>query len=469
MAEVFRRVDTDGSGWVDEDEFSEALSMLRQGCGGTQAETDAMWYHIARKRSRVGFEQFCAALREPPLPVGWQASVQSALRLRMKSKGGVTGSAAAILDAMCAAGGSAGLGQLSVVGWRRAVQRLGLGLSARQCDVLFATVDTNSDGAVDIHELLAWLNAEQGTPRLTAATAGAGAMATVPAVASLSVEQARATEAVGAAVGAVVADQFGGSSETALLWMLEVTPRALNQPDPEQAAAGGGGPGGDDDGPVEWESSQDFNPDDLDDYFSQARNANGDDEDAQGVRDAEERERLLGTSLTRKGWLAALPRLFMLSSTGTEPTAGEALALFYTVTGAKADVAGYMRLPEFKMICGMGKDGSVRQREELRPPPAIDYIGRNWQGVLASLATTAAAARRDAASGGGFGGGGLEETVGQAAEGYSTVPQLRKVLSQPQPAGSAGSAGSNGGGPRRRLALSAPEWEELGKLAGAGN
>ena len=43
-------------------------------------------------------------------------------------------------------------------------------------------------------------------------------------------------------------------------------------------------------------------------------------------------------------------RLFLLSATGTDPTSAEALALFYMVAGAKADVAGYMRLPEFKRV-----------------------------------------------------------------------------------------------------------------------
>ena len=49
------------AGWVDEEEFSEALSMLREG-RGTQAEADALWDHIARRKSRVGFEQFCVSV-----------------------------------------------------------------------------------------------------------------------------------------------------------------------------------------------------------------------------------------------------------------------------------------------------------------------------------------------------------------------------------------------------------------------
>ena len=161
VAEVFRRVDADGSGWIDEEEFAEALSLLRP--RGTAAEATVLWRHIARRKPQLGFEQFCAALREPPLAVGWQDAAQSALRLRIKSKP-PPATPAAIFDAMCAGGGAAGPGLLSSLGWRRSVQRLGLGLSARQCDELFRAVDANGDSVVDIHELMAWLNSEQGQP-----------------------------------------------------------------------------------------------------------------------------------------------------------------------------------------------------------------------------------------------------------------------------------------------------------------
>ena len=43
---------------VDEEEFSEALATLREG-RGTRADTDAMWLHLSRRKSSVGFEQFC--------------------------------------------------------------------------------------------------------------------------------------------------------------------------------------------------------------------------------------------------------------------------------------------------------------------------------------------------------------------------------------------------------------------------
>eukprot|EP01043_Picozoa_sp_COSAG02_P021846 COSAG02_NODE_1120_length_14453_cov_511.865055_9_plen_270_part_00 len=170
-----------------------------------------------------------AALRESPLPVGWKTAAQSALRMRLRSKHGQSGNVSAILDAMCAVGGSIGPGLLAPVGWRRSVQRLGLRLSARQCDEVFKTIDTNNDSAVDLHELLAWLNGEQGTP--------------VPIVKSehsqmsaVSVSQERATEEAAAAVATLVREQFGGSAETAFLYLLEVTPGALNHPDKSQVA-----------------------------------------------------------------------------------------------------------------------------------------------------------------------------------------------------------------------------------------
>lgn len=111
------------------------------------------------------------------------------------------------------------------------MQRLGLRLSARQCDELFDTIDTNNDGAVDLHELLAWINAEKGTPAPIAATERSQ-------MAAASVSQARATEEVAAAVSTVVRQQFGGSAETAFLYLLEVAPAALNQPEASQLAQG---------------------------------------------------------------------------------------------------------------------------------------------------------------------------------------------------------------------------------------
>ena len=44
----------------DEEEFSEALAMLREG-RGTQAEAEALWLHIARRKPQIGFEQFCVS------------------------------------------------------------------------------------------------------------------------------------------------------------------------------------------------------------------------------------------------------------------------------------------------------------------------------------------------------------------------------------------------------------------------
>lgn len=165
-----------------------------------------------------------ATLRESALPVGWKTAAQSALRLRLRSK---SNSIAAILDAMCTAGGSVGPGLLGPVGWRRAVQRLGLRLSARQCDELFEVIDTNNDNAVDLHELLAWVNAEQGPPAPTADLEHNQ----IPAA---SVSQEQAIKKVAAAIATVVRQQFGGSAETAFLHLLEVTPLPLNQPDRPQ-------------------------------------------------------------------------------------------------------------------------------------------------------------------------------------------------------------------------------------------
>ena len=49
---------------MDEEEFSEALAMLREG-RGTQAEAEAMWLHIARRKPQIGFGQFCVSTTPP--------------------------------------------------------------------------------------------------------------------------------------------------------------------------------------------------------------------------------------------------------------------------------------------------------------------------------------------------------------------------------------------------------------------
>jgi hypothetical protein len=55
-------------------------------------------------------------------------------------------------------------------------------------------------------------------------------------MATASVAQERATEEVAAAVVTQVCEHFGGSAETAFIYLLEVTPRALNQSENSQAA-----------------------------------------------------------------------------------------------------------------------------------------------------------------------------------------------------------------------------------------
>ena len=57
-------------------------------------------------------------------------------------------------------------------------------------------------------------------------------------MAAASVSQARATEEVAAAVAALVRRQFGGSAETAFLYLLEATPVALNRPEASQRGHG---------------------------------------------------------------------------------------------------------------------------------------------------------------------------------------------------------------------------------------
>ena len=117
--------------------------------------------------------------------------------------------------------------------------------------------------------------------------------------------------------------------------------------------------------------------------------------------------------------------------------------LFRHVVDGKAGVSGLMRLGEFRRLCA-GADGAAK--EELRPPVAVEYIGRNSRAVLEGMQAAAEAARRyhrptasqtfshcavvDTSSDRRAGEhGGLEETLGQAAEGYTTFAQLKRVLS----------------------------------------
>ena len=400
-----------------------------------------------------------AALRESPLPVGWKTAAQSALRLRLRSKTGQSGGIAAILDTMCAAG-SVGPGLLAPVGWRRSVQRLGLRLSARQCDELFEMVDTNNDGAIDLHELLAWTNAEQGMTPIVKTERSQ--------ISSASVTQECATQQVAAAVATIVRQQFGGSAETAFLYLLEVTPRALNQPETSHYTQ--------DDAHSEDSESLSEIDFGLDGHsWAQQHKQQQKQEEEQ---EEQNREAMLATSFTLRGFLAAMQRLFMLSAQGTVPTTAEAEALFFRSTGMQADTPGILRLPEFRRLCALGSSiggNDTPLKEELQPPAAVEYIGRHSESVLACLEKAAMNARQN----NNHGASGLEDTLGQAAEGYATMAQLREVLSKPQPAGTRrhrhrlgestfGLATTDGGGrsnARPRLALTEQEWSELELLA----
>ena len=57
--------------------------MLREG-RGTQAESDALWDHIARRKSRVGFEQFCVSvpLEQTAGAYHWSSSARAWLFAR---------------------------------------------------------------------------------------------------------------------------------------------------------------------------------------------------------------------------------------------------------------------------------------------------------------------------------------------------------------------------------------------------
>jgi hypothetical protein len=149
-----------------------------------------------------------------------------------------------------------------------------------------------------------------------------------------------------------------------------------------------------------------------------------------------------------------MQRLFALSSGNTVPTADEAEALFFRSTGLQADVPGFLRLPDFQRLCTLGSSNDasdVGLKEEMQPPAAVEYIGRQSKLILTNLKKAAAAANF-----------GLEETISKAAEGYATMAQLRQVLSKSHPAND-----RRGGRSTRRpgLVLTEKGWEDLERLA----
>ena len=163
---------------------------------------------------------------------------------------------------------------------------------------------------------------------------------------------------------------------------------------------------------------------------------------------------MLATSFTLRGFLAAMQRLFVLSSGSAVPTADEAEALFFRLTGLQADVPGFLRLPDFQRLWTLGSSylaSDVGLKEEMQPPAAVEYIGRQCKSILTNLEKAAAAANF-----------GLEKTISKAAEGYATMTQLREVLSKAHAANDRRAGRST---LRPGLVLTEKGWEDLEHLA----
>lgn len=184
---------------------------------------------------------------------------------------------------------------------------------------------------------------------------------------------------------------------------------------------------------------------------------------------------MLATSFTRQGFFAAIQRLFMLSSGGTVPTFDEAEALFVRSTGI--DSPGLLRLSDFNRLCELGSSidaSNADMKEEMKPPAAVEYIGRHCKSVLMSLEKKTMTARHNSHATA-FG---MHEAIGQSAEGYTTMAQLRQILSKPHPAhtrrhlhshrreiASQAVASDGAATARPGLVVSEKDWQELELLA----
>lgn len=152
-ADVFRRADKNGDGFLDFEDFRTALLLTRP--QSTPAEIKVFWQHVdVDKDSRVDIEQFCKRMASTPLELNWEeAVVEDILRIIDEKRGSLLRVFRDLDD---------GTDQvLSKAEFRSAMMRLGLGLSAKKYDLLFDRVDLNKDGAINTGQFIAWVSGAQ--------------------------------------------------------------------------------------------------------------------------------------------------------------------------------------------------------------------------------------------------------------------------------------------------------------------
>ena len=148
-AEIFKRVDTSGDGFIDKDEFDTATQLMRP--NASRQELSALWNHIdVHGVGKVDQAEFSDGMRDLPPGLAWEARIIEDLKLLIRQKGNLR----VVFDAI----DTSGDGCLSGSEFVTALGRLGMGLSSRQCQHLLQRIDVNGDGGVDYEEFLAWVN-----------------------------------------------------------------------------------------------------------------------------------------------------------------------------------------------------------------------------------------------------------------------------------------------------------------------
>jgi Ca2+-binding EF-hand superfamily protein/CRP-like cAMP-binding protein len=151
-AEVFRRADSDATGFLDWEKFKIAIKLVRPQADAT--EMDTWWKHVDReKRGRVAMSEFCGRMASRPQQLDWEAITVEEIAQILETK----------RDALKRVFDLEGGHILSRAEFRESLVRLGLGISNRQADLIFDRVDVAKDGAVDVKEFIAFVNGASTT------------------------------------------------------------------------------------------------------------------------------------------------------------------------------------------------------------------------------------------------------------------------------------------------------------------
>lgn len=146
-AEVFRRADSDASGFLDWRKFQVAIKLIRP--QSDPAEVALWWKHVDRaQRGRVNIEEFCSRMADRPQQLDSETSAVEEIAKILKTK----------RDALNRVFDLEGGHILSRAEFKESLKRLGLGISSKLVDQIFDRVDVANDGAIDVKEFIAFIN-----------------------------------------------------------------------------------------------------------------------------------------------------------------------------------------------------------------------------------------------------------------------------------------------------------------------